>query len=266
MKTAVFHSVNSGLFFWGAGEGLLVDGIHEGRAEGCSPMPEFLDMQLRRGTGLFAHLTGALFTHLHHDHFDRGRLELLLRKQPGLLVYGPDLQYGPVAVRPIRPRQSTLRMGCCNILAQDTPHDGARFRGSPHQSYLIRMAGESFLVAGDGVLTGEDGQRFAQFYGAPVTAGFFNLYQLASAEGQDFLRALAPERVFLYHLPFPGDDRYHYHQLAHYILKNWPADLPQVEILTHMAWVDGRLAEWEMGTKGENWNDLSGIAQYGPLF
>lgn len=266
MNTAIFHSVNSGLFFCGGGEGLLVDGLHEGREEGCSPMPEFLDMQLRRGTGMFAHLTGVLFTHLHHDHFDRDRLERLLRMRPELPVYGPGLRYGRAMVRPIRRGECRVRMGGSYILARDTLHDGARYRKDPHQSYLIRINAEGFFVAGDGVLHQEEGEAFAQFYGQPVTAGFFNLYQLASRQGQDFLRALAPKRVFLCHLPFPADDRYHYRQLARQVARSWPADLPPVEIPEHMAWLDGRAAEWENFEKGADGNDLPGVAQHGSVF
>ena len=245
MHTAMFHSVNSGLFFCDGKNGLLVDGIHQGREEGCSPMPDFLSLQLRKNTGLFAHLTGVLFTHLHHDHYDEEGLESLLHGRPDLPVYGPRLRRGGALVRPIRANLRTVRMGGAYILARDTRHDGARYREDPHQSYLIRMGGERFFVA--------------------VSAAFCNLYQLASPEGLDFLRALAPERIFLYHLPFQADDRYHYRQLARQAARACPADLPRPERLEHMAWVDGRAADWENIRKGAENNGLSGVAQHGSL-
>ena len=141
MHTAMFHSVNSGLFFCDGKNGLLVDGIHQGREEGCSPMPDFLSLQLRKNTGLFAHLTGVLFTHLHHDHYDEDGLESLLHGRPDLPVYGPRLRRGGAPVRPIRANLRTVRMGGAYILARDTRHDGARYREDPHQSYLIRLGG-----------------------------------------------------------------------------------------------------------------------------
>ena len=154
MHTAMFHSVNSGLFFCDGKNGLLVDGIHQGREEGCSPMPDFLSLQLRKNTGLFAHLTGVLFTHLHHDHYDEEGLESLLHGRPDLPVYGPRLRRGGALVRPIRANLRTVRMGGAYILARDTRHDGARYREDPHQSYLIRMGGERFFVAGDAAQIG----------------------------------------------------------------------------------------------------------------
>ena len=42
MNTCIFHSVNSGLYFWDGLAGLLVDGIHAGGEQGFSPMPAFL--------------------------------------------------------------------------------------------------------------------------------------------------------------------------------------------------------------------------------
>lgn len=265
MHTAMFHSVNSGLFFCDGKNGLLVDGIHQGREEGCSPMPDFLSLQLRKNTGLFAHLTGVLFTHLHHDHYDEEGLESLLHGRPDLPVYGPRLRRGGAPVRPIRANLRTVRMGGAYILARDTRHDGARYREDPHQSYLIRMGGERFFVAGDAALRRADAADFAGFYPEPVSAAFCNLYQLASPEGLDFLRALAPERIFLYHLPFQADDHYHYRQLARQAARACPADLPRPERLEHMAWVDGRAADWENIRKGAENNGLSGVAQHGSL-
>ena len=70
----IFHSVNAGLFLFCDGIGVAVDALHEGRAVGCSPMPEQLARESETGAGLFTHVTGTLFTHLHQDHFDRDRL------------------------------------------------------------------------------------------------------------------------------------------------------------------------------------------------
>ena len=266
MHTAVFHSVNSGLYLWDGENGLLVDGIHQGREEGCSPMPEFLSMQMRRGSGLFAHLNGLLFTHLHRDHYDPARVHCLLREHPELSFYTPGSHCGPTAVRSVRRGECTVRMGSAYILARNTVHDGERFRGDAHQSYLIRMGGETFFIAGDAALTPEDAAAFSGFYGGEVDAGFFNLYQLSSPQGRDFLRILRPRRIFLEHLPFREDDRFHYRSLARQAARSLPGDLPRAEILPHMSWIDGNAAQWDPHEKGEMTDDLSGIPVQGSLF
>lgn len=250
MKLSIFHSVNAGLYIWDGTRGLLVDGIHDGREEGMSRIPEEFVRQIGQNTGIFGHLDGAVFTHLHHDHYDERGVGALLDQRPELPVYGPGLQTHGALIRPIRWGLRSVRIGGIYILAQDTLHDGEAFRNDPHQSFLIRMGGENIFVAGDAKLRPEEAGDFAGFYDAPVESAFCNLYQIASPEGQEFLRQLEPARVFLYHLPFQEDDRYHYHKLARQIVRNYPKDLPPVEQLRHMAWIDDRRAQWDDG-KGE---------------
>ncbi|MCI8537213.1 MAG: MBL fold metallo-hydrolase [Oscillospiraceae bacterium] len=261
MDTCIFHSVNSGLFFWQAGTGLLVDGIHDGREQGFSPMPDFLQRQLDARTGLFAHTSGVLFTHLHRDHFQREGLLHLMRSPVSPAVYGPELPEHRARIQPVSANTRRIWMGAGEILAQTTLHDGTVFRNDPHQSFLITLGRERFLTAGDGALTGRDAAEFLRAEGGPVDGAFVNLYQLASEDGQEFLRTLAPTRIFLIHLPFREDDAYHNRSLARQVARSLPPDLPPAEILPHMAWIDGRAAQWEAREKGGAEDDLSGIAQ-----
>lgn len=266
MNTCIFHSVNSGLYFWDGMAGLLADGIHDGPEQGFSPMPAFLVGQLNRHRGLFAHTDGVLFTHQHPDHFQRSGLHRLMSAQEDLRIYGPGLPENRASVRPIRPGLCRVQMAGAYILAKDTLHDGRQYRNVAHQSYLICMGGETFFLAGDAVLSEEDGRIFSDFYGGAVDAAFLNLYQLSSPEGQAFLRLLKPRRIFLEHLPFREDDRYHYRSLARQVAKLLPDDLPTAEILSHMSWIDGKAAQWEPNEKGADLDALSGVAQHGSLF
>lgn len=259
MNCCIFHSVNCGLYFWDGITGLFVDGIHDGAELGYSPMPDFLRGQLNRQSGLFAHTDGLLFTHLHRDHFQRAGVRKMLAKGSPPLVYGPGLAERSAPIRAIRPGLCRVQMAGAYILAKDTLHDGAQYINDPHQSYLIRMGGQTFFIAGDAKLSREDAGTFGQFYGS-VDAAFFNLYQLSSPEGLDFLRLLAPGRAFLYHLPFREDDRFHYRTLARQIVRHIPADLPAVEILPHMQWLDRRAADWDLPQEGGGPHALPGVA------
>ena len=124
MNTCIFHSVNSGVYFWDGMAGLLVDGIHTGREKGFSPMPEFLALQLSRRVGLFAHTDGVLFTHQHPDHFQRQGLCRLLSSGTSPSVYGPALPETRASIRAIRPGMCRVQMAGAYILACDTLHDG----------------------------------------------------------------------------------------------------------------------------------------------
>ena len=244
MSLHIFHSVNAGLYLWDGKNGLLIDGIHDGREDGFSPVPAALVKDLLTHTGLFAHLTGAVFTHWHLDHFHPQGLSALQQLPEPPIIYGPGWSTPNTPVRPIRRGLNRARIGNIYILAQDTLHDGKPFYHHPHQSLLVRMGGKSLFVAGDALLKGVPASDLCVFHEQPVWAGFFNLYQVASPDGQAFIRALAPDRIFLYHLPFPEDDRYNYGDMARQVIKRLPADFPPIEQLSHMAWIDQNAPGW----------------------
>lgn len=256
MNTYIFYSVNSGLYLWDGKTGILVDCIHSGPEQGFSAMPVFLEKQLKEHTGLFSHVNGALFTHLHRDHFQRDGLAKLLDVPEPPQVYGPGLLETSAPVQMLRGGIFWVQFPGAQVFGMDTVHDGAQYRADPHQSYLICLGGESFFIAGDATLTPEDASVLSDFPSGEVTAGFFNLYQLASPQGQEFIRILKPERIFLIHLPFREDDRYHYRSLARQIAKNLPEDLPKAEILPHMSWIDEReVPYWNTNGKETKTNE-----------
>ena len=237
MNTRIFHSVNSGLYLTDGTCKLWVDGIYDGSEQGFSPMPALLRKQLREHGGLFSQVTSALFTHLHGDHFQReGLSELLCSPRPPK-VYGPGLTESSAAVRALHSGVRRIFLPGVQVLAIDTIHDGTPYRKVPHQSYLLYLGGEAFFMAGDAALTPADAADLLEFHSGRVAAGFFNLYQLVSAQGQAFIRLLKPERIFLIHLPFREDDCYHYRSLARQAARNLPEDLPRAEIFPHMSWV-----------------------------
>ncbi|WP_295748965.1 hypothetical protein [uncultured Oscillibacter sp.] len=244
MNTCIFHSVNSGLYLTDGVNGLLVDGVHDGPEQGFSPMPAFLKRQLAEHTGLFAHVNSALFTHLHKDHYQKDGVAELLRTLWPPKIYGPSMPETSAAVQPLQSGVYWVHLPGIQAFAVDTVHDGAQYRTDPHQSYFVSIGGETFFFAGDAALSPEDADVFSDIRTRGLTAGFFNLYQLASPQGQAFIRCLKPERVFLIHLPFREDDRYHYRSLARQIAKNLPGDIPKAEILPHMSWIDEKSAPY----------------------
>ena len=240
MNTYIFHSVNAGLFFWNGKSGLLADGIHNGKQKGFSNMPKELLKQMLNRTGIFAFTDQLLFTHLHSDHYSKAGVSHVMRQSFSSALYGPGLTVRNVAVEVAGPQLYRICGPFGNIYAKYTIHDGERFKKDPHQSYLVEQDDETFFIAGDAVLSREDAEIFSSRISGRITAGFFNLYQLYSAEGQEFVRSLPFERIFLYHLPFPKDDKFHYAKLARQISKNPPDGLPTAEILNHMSWIDNR--------------------------
>ena len=237
MNTSIYYLVNASLYFNFDGSGILIDGVHEGQKKGFSPMPASADRALRQHTGIFSDLRGALFTHLHPDHFDRNRLDYLMRFSAPLSVYGPGLDCSNVQTQQLTTNVITFTVGQTGVQAVSNIHDGEEFRSEPHRSFLLEHNDERFFIAGDAILDPDSACEFLQNISGPVTAAFINLYQAASPAGKVFLRTLQPERIFLYHFPFPGDDKANYWRLGKQIARKWPDDLPVPELPEPMNWI-----------------------------
>lgn len=242
MNTKIFHTVNAGLYLWGAETGILVDGLHRGKEIGFSDTPTQVLEQLKLGQDMFdeSHLHAVVFTHNHSDHYDQASVSVCADQLPSTVFFSPQhVQRGPV-----QDACDSIFFGHAVLTMFPTLHDGVLFENDPHCSFMISMGSERFFIAGDAILNEDLGRIISQLYGGVVTGAFFNLYQLASKESQSFLQYLRPERIFLYHLPFIEDDNYAYSHLAEKIVRRLPEEFPRVEILPHMAWIDNSMADW----------------------
>ena len=239
MHTAIFHGVNSSLFFFQE-TGTLVDGLHRGKEVHFSLMPPEELHQLEQHSGIFGHLDNILFTHLHIDHYDRRLLEQAADIIPRPLIYGPELELTNTAVQPLGDGLYQVPLRGAVLYAKNTVHDGAEFARDPHQSLLLEIGEERFFIAGDAKFLPQEAELFLKLSGGNITAGFFNLYQFWSPESVAFMQALAPERLFLNHMPVKEDDPFGYHRLSRQIIRRLPPELGRPELLENMAWVDGR--------------------------
>lgn len=234
----LFYTVNSGIYLRGGGTALLIDGIHRGEKVAFSPMPSALKDWLRDGAEPFTQLDGLLFTHSHPDHFDPDVfLELTA---PGLPAYGPELNRANS--RTILPGVTQVFIGNGAILALDTVHAGADFAQVPHCSYLIHTGDGWTFVAGDADLEPDLAHRLRSLCGFAPRTVLVNPCQLLEPCGHEFLRALRPEKVLLYHLPRYEEDRLGCYTLANNALKRYPTDLPPIFRLETMSWLPQNIA------------------------
>lgn len=244
METKIFYSINSGLFFQYGDTGLLADGLFTGDEFGWSVLPPVLEGQLRTRTGLFAHCDGAVYTHDHSDHFHQAYFDVTQNYAPPMPYYKPDGHSPEIAVLPRGPGSETFQIGNIEVLSVKTIHDGKGGELFDHRSLLLRCGGECFFLPSDAALKPSMLPLFTDWWGGAVTAGFFNLFQLMSPEGQAFIRGMRPRRVFLYHLPFPKDDKFNYFNLSRRAASLYAQDLPALERLEPMAWLDRDPPPW----------------------
>ena len=244
MNAQIFFSVNSGLYLYGSDTGILIDAIHAGYKEGYSDMPEKLLSDLYNGKGIFRYADGLLFTHLHPDHYDSDKAGRYIDNHHAISVYGPHCLQSNI--QPIRTSAwtGTLRIGNLEIVVMKSVHDGVSDRQTPHVSFLVKVGQERILIPGDADLMAEDGKIAKQLSSEQIDIMFGNYYQIFTERGQNALRIISPERLVIYHLPFPNDDRYEYNEQARLSLKRYPKDLPNVEFVPHMSWVDGKNPPW----------------------
>ena len=244
MDCFILHTVNAGLYLWDGHTGLLVDGLHRGTATGFSVMPEKLRIDMDARTGIFSHLDVLLFTHTHRDHFDAGALQAAQARMPEVHVYCSDPAFCCGAYRAAEGKIVCPGLGRIRVAAISTAHIGPLGKGRPHESFLITAGENTILIAGDGRLDEPLARCLRQHMPRRLSALFVGMYQLHMPECQAFIRAVVPEQVLLYHLPFPEDDVYHYWLQAKQVLQDLPEDLPQVEAPGHMAWLNGNVPEW----------------------
>lgn len=218
---------------------LLVDGLHTGEDDGFSLMPPKLLTQLHNNTGLFRHINAYLFTHLHSDHYDQQFLETALDHsicQPK--VFGPELSLSTIKPYALQEKIGCFRVKDVSVYTLKTEHIGKQYVDVPHCSILLATGNESYFIAGDGILIPKYGSFLVKNINSNVRTVFVNVYQLSSKESIEFIRRLAPSRIFLYHFPFPEDDSHHYLKLQTRVIKNCPKDLPTPIMPRHMHWLN----------------------------
>ena len=239
LKTKIFHTVNAGLYIQSARAKLLVDGLHKGKAEGCSPVPPPVAAQAAEGTGLFFDLDGLLFTHLHGDHFDEAltRQVLALPQQPRLIGAALSPESGHFSLESGALRRYTIKD--MELITLPTVHDGEMFAAVPHNSLFVRTGDAAVFVAGDAILGPELAKTLLELNdGNAFQAVFINPMQLLSESGKAFLRALPAGKVFVYHIPFPEDDVYLYGQTAKWAVKACLESFPNLRLAAHMQWAE----------------------------
>lgn len=242
MDIKIFYSIDSGLFLCSKETGILIDGLFTGEEFGWSILPESIVRQLHDRTGIFAHCDAAIYTHDHPDHYNQAYFDITQAYTEPMPYYKVDGYSKGLDVTRLDSSREVIRVGDMEILVVDTIHDGKGCEKTPHKSLLVRCGKEKILIPSDALMTKEFVNLFAEE--GPITAGFFNLYQLMHPRGQRLIQKLPVQRVFFYHLPFPEDDKYHYFDLAKRAKMMYAKNLPPLEYPVPMSWVDGKAPEW----------------------
>lgn len=247
LSTKIYHTVNCGLYFWRDGCGILFDGLHGCGPYQCfSPLPGSIRHQMLHGQGLFAHLNGALFSHAHGDHCDPDALYFVQHTAAPL----PCFLYGgagnTISCRPAAAGVLCMEVGSFTVYAIGAAHNGVDEKRKelfqlPTCVFLLESGGERFLLGGDGCL---DGVSKLGGLCRQVDLAFLNPFHLNGAENISLLRAIQPQRIAIYHLPFPEDDVYLSRSMASQLIRRPPEGIPAPFFMPHMAWFEEDSPPW----------------------
>lgn len=210
---------NAGLRLNCGEETLLID-VLNGPCRHYAVVPDEGLAQLMAGEEPYQHVTGILYTHLHPDHFDRGKNEAYRQRNPSALWWMPDDD------TPERGRFSTgaFQVDFCRM-----PHIDFGMPACGQYAFLIRAAGVEVYVAADAAPEAEVHRAFLG--GRAADYGFWNPVFLALPEGRRLLREAA-KTSFIYHMPVKCPETHGIHWKAERCLGRYSAELPNVTVLT----------------------------------
>lgn len=236
MKCQIYLIGNAGILLVVEREVFLIDGLYSARGTGfhTSPIPEKIYQNLFGKKGKLPRPDYLMFSHSHFDHLSEKLLCSYLSSHWPKAVFLPfEGDSGYETCRRIMRKKQI----CCNIVSQSadykigkdteirfikTRHLGKQFHGILHFCIVVNVRSVSFLFTADTDFFSEKFQKFPQkhFDGIFVNPLFYH-----NPEGQGILKnTISAEQIFIYHLPFPEDDRYHLQHMTEKDIRRYGQD------------------------------------------
>ncbi len=211
----------------------MIDALHGGEG-GFSRTPNEIMKHISRHTDSLATKIDLAFTHLHGDHFNMERVSDFMDKYPSAEIYAPEMWKSGIYTYESSKRIRDADLGRFHLIAFPTVHDGKEYTRVPHQSLMLRTSDQQQFICGDAALDMSLARDIQKNCPGTIKAVFVNLFQLASKDGQAFLKEIRPQHIFLYHLPFLKDDVYAYRKIAEGIIEKLPQELNYIQVLEAM--------------------------------
>lgn len=210
MKPVFSSAANAGVLIEYGGVRLLLDGIRRAPFAPFLPTPpQILDEMLRGAeTSRWRNVDYLLFSHLHPDHFDEAAVQAYLAANRVREIFAPEWPFAAQGAAKINAfplsnggRRDFALVPDLALRAIGTAHAGEQFASVRNHAYLLTLGETRILFVGDGDYV-PDWYRAA----GTVDAVFVNPLFLNSRAMPEVARLLAPQTVYVYHLPAPDDD------------------------------------------------------------
>ena len=195
MKVSVTLSANAGVALNIGGHRIWVDALHDRRAEPFSTVSPALQQKMLQCEA-FQRPEWICYTHDHPDHYSRKLTQAAQQLWPQAQVLLPDAAWE---------QERTVAAGGLALRFVKLPHAGAQYADVLHYGMIISYLRRNILIPGDCAVGSE---TLAQaISGLHIDMALLNFPWITLNKGREFLQEhLAESTIYLYHLPFAGDD------------------------------------------------------------
>jgi L-ascorbate metabolism protein UlaG (beta-lactamase superfamily) len=228
----MFYAVaNAGVLIVCGRTKLLVDALFTGgRGAGFSPPSDAVLECMLAGEAPFDGLSAYVFTHLHPDHGEPCAIARIRDKSVPVLLprtarFAREVEALENPVVYFDGAESCVDVGGLRVTAVETEHAGGEAFGIEHRSLFLGAPGRRVFLAGD---ARSDDARLPG--GRTADIAFLAFPEVARAGGRALIEALSPKKLFLYHLPFPEDDRYRMNAMTRRRIEENADWLPETEV------------------------------------
>lgn len=246
-KIQVTLLANEGILVQFDGIKLLIDGIHENSGEMFSGLSKQVLADLLAGEKpLFQNIDYILYTHCHYDHFTAWCTEAFLEKHRVKGLFMPDRQ-----TREFTSLRKTAMGQADRIWLLDLPlgekkeirlsenisltvfrsiHAGNQFADVENFCYLLHFGGRKLFIIADGEYNADYFSKMLA--GESIEVAFINPLFLNQLAGREVItRALRPEKLVVYHIPFEDRNRPGFRRLVSRDIEKYQNSLPPVFVL-----------------------------------
>lgn len=230
--TSFFHTVNSGVIIKTNNSEFFIDVFHTGKEVGLSdtPSPVLDDLIKKRENQ--GQTKVILATHSHPDHFNESMFDVICHADKKYLCYCPGYKKSNISFTVCENSLSYFDTEDVRCYMTKSIHQGAQFKDVDNRAYILKCDNKIYIFLGDTELTEPIVKQLKMFGNAEAI--FVNYYHLASPTLTAYIRSGDVKTVFLYHLPFEKDDMYHCRLCASQVMKGYPSEILQPEILRPM--------------------------------
>lgn len=215
ISTSIYYIANAGIYLESNHSGILVDGLFDPH-EGFDPLPSTIENAILHKQPPFTQLSALFFTHSHADHYSPGKVSVFLKQYPQTSMYQPDQETRG---------QPLLFPGLYPVPSRHLMDKG---RLVPHRALFLHFEGKNYFFSGDAdpvFLYRNFPLELLSRFQNRIDMAFINPFFLSLTPGRKLLDTLAPNRIFVYHMPLQVPDSLRYHEILKRGMSRYPDKL-----------------------------------------